>query len=423
MSDATPPITAYLTRLDTAGLVELVQELDSKAQITHDDDGGLRLVARVPHPVGELVATVRYDPAYLDGAAGAEQRAGMQAYFRRFPCPPERVEAVVAATAVLTDAVTVLYEPDQLEDTDDPRDGLVWGLAQAFDGVIFLPGMLFDKEGRVLLAAHGDVDPAARLPADAHAASPTDGAEPAAAQGEQAVDDNEVPPPSADHVARRALVLAAVAGRSMLEQMHLSGDDMTAPLARLQAWAHALGIHTEAEDDEWAHVLTPAGALTSQELINGMWRLEGLGVLAWALGIFDLPTYDALVDPDTLLLGLGLMKVEASEAVLAEPTLRDDDELDAYLDQALAVHWRLREFSLRPEALDFADFAQHCWFGPFDASWASLAGGDLALEGAAMVDAGDELLARTHSSAMERHQAIQWLRGQRARYSEVDTST
>jgi hypothetical protein len=424
---ATPPITAFLTRLDTAGLVELVQDLDPDARVEEDGQGGMRLVACVLHPAGVLSVTLQYDPEYLEGAEGAAQRRGMQEYFRRFPCDPTRISRVVAAIPVLTDAVTVQYQPDQLEDMDDPRDGLVWGLAKRFDGVVFLPGVLFDAEGRVLLSAAGEVDADAALPADAPEpqAPLADDAEADLAwvDEEDGEDDEAVPPPAADRVARRAVVLAGVAARSMLEQMHGAGEDMRGSLARLQAWLGALGVRDEAEDDEWAHVHTALGALDPQDAINGMWRLEGLGVLAWALGRFDLPRYDTLVDPDAVLLGLGLMDVAAARALLDTPELIDDDVLDAFADQALAVHWRLREHSLRPEPLDLTDFAERCWFGPIDASWAELADGDLALEGSAVGAASDDARGRVHSSALERHQAILWLRGQRARYSAIDTAT
>ena len=34
--------------------------------------------------------------------------------------------------------------------------------------------------------------------------------------------------------------------------------------------------------------------------------------------------------------------------------------------QLLGLHWRLRDFTLRPQALDFQAFARDCWFGPLD---------------------------------------------------------
>ena len=57
---------------------------------------------------------------------------------------------------------------------------------------------------------------------------------------------------------------------------------------------------------------TETGSLDRRALIDGTWRSEGLGVLAWALGARDLPAHDQIVDP---------YEVANSVLFLAEDTL------------------------------------------------------------------------------------------------------
>ena len=165
--------------------------------------------------------------------------------------------------------------------------------------------------------------------------------------------------------------------------------------------------------------------MTPQESVNATWRLEGLGVLAWALQLFEMPQYDTLVDVNDLFPAIGFLNTDGVQDVLsnAATQLRPSDELDEFSAQMLALHWRVRDYSLRPQAMNFREFGENCWFGPIDVSWAQLVDDDLAIEGTAISKASEELVSRTQSLAMERHLAINWLQGWSEIYSETDTST
>jgi hypothetical protein len=80
------------------------------------------------------------------------------------------------------------------------------------------------------------------------------------------------------------------------------------------------------------------------------------------------------------------------------------------------------DFTLLPEAMDFAAFARDCWFGPMDLGPFTLIDGDLALSGHAIGDAPEDLVDVVSSAAMERHKAINWLTSGGV-YSETDTPT
>jgi hypothetical protein len=92
-------------------------------------------------------------------------------------------------------------------------------------------------------------------------------------------------------------------------------------------------------------------------------------------------------------------------------------------NRLFALHWRLRNYTLRPEILDFANFARTCWFGPLDLTGLPLADGDLAISGNRLDRATPDEFSRTHSVAQERHQAANWLWEGPDRYSEASVAT
>jgi len=73
--------------------------------------------------------------------------------------------------------------------------------------------------------------------------------------------------------------------------------------------------------------------------------------------------------------------------------------------------------------LDFAEYARTCWFGPLDISGLPLIDGDLGLRGERIDRAPDEVFSSAHSTAQERHQAVNWLREGPERYSEASVAT
>lgn len=92
-------------------------------------------------------------------------------------------------------------------------------------------------------------------------------------------------------------------------------------------------------------------------------------------------------------------------------------------DHLFAFHWRMRDFLIRPQKMDFVEFSRNCWFGSFDLSKFQVVKGDLALGGVRIDKAGPEAVGKASSTAMERHTAINWLLGESELYSETDTST
>jgi hypothetical protein len=163
--------------------------------------------------------------------------------------------------------------------------------------------------------------------------------------------------------------------------------------------------------------------LDERDQVNSTWRLEGLVVLAWALRRFEMPPHDQLVELNPLWKSLGFLDAKAAKSLLAKPTLRPRQEISTLRNRLFALHWRLRNFHIKPEVMDFADFARTCWFGPLDVTGLPLIKGDLALRGHRLDRAPPDLLSSAHSAAQERHQAANWLWEGPERYSEASVAT
>lgn len=234
-------------------------------------------------------------------------------------------------------------------------------------------------------------------------------------------DSIEPVPPSAERVAARALVLIAVTCRSSLE------EDAQLPEAehlrqQILAWLYSSGIDREIEDRE-RHILTaPLGALDRRTAIDASWDGEAAAVLAWALGKYTLPRYDRVVSSPDVGKALGFLEAAASNA-LASPRLRRNPEIERFREKMFALHWRLREYSISRERLDFATLARVARFGPLDIEGLDLIGGDLALDGLGLLDAAEDRWRECLSIASERHRAANWLAGFESVYSEVTADT
>src|SRR5262249_26438884 len=109
--------------------------------------------------------------------------------------------------------------------------------------------------------------------------------------------------------------------------------------------------------------------------------------------------------------------------LIAGSELRSAEQLADYQTHALMVHWRLRDFSVRPVAMDFVAFSKKSWIGEFDLGPFPIVNNDMALGANPLTHADPELVNACQSSAMERHLAINWLFGYSQIYSETDTST
>lgn len=156
-------------------------------------------------------------------------------------------------------------------------------------------------------------------------------------------------------------------------------------------------------------------------VVDALWRGESLGTLLWALTLAELPPYDTPFDYDALV----------AERI-DKPHLRSEAEIERARDTAQLWHWRARTTLLRAEgsvALPrrwqsfeqlIAATAMHGFesgllpaplrgdFRAFDAVYRNLTPSQHAV---------------THSIALERHHALNWLCGLGTTWEDVPTDT
>lgn len=281
-----------------------------------------------------------------------------------------------------------------------------FAMARRTGGFVFDGAAFVDGEDTVLAG------PPPALPAisDAEDASPS---------ADEPVDAPV--PADANGVRIRAWALMAVIQRAFLEDPSITVAEFAEHHADLSRWIAERGLGQAFDIDELNLLNTPQGALDSQRASNATWLTEGLGVLGWALGVAELRSHDEEFDLFALHDTLGFL--DDVPPALDPPRLRPRAELEHTRGQLLAIHWRLREYRLRPGPLDFKRVAARLSFGDSNLDGITLAGGDLAVHGRPIDSAPPDAVQHIASIALERHRAIEWVADSTKAYADVDTST
>ncbi|HEY4528798.1 MAG TPA: DUF4272 domain-containing protein [Luteimonas sp.] len=227
--------------------------------------------------------------------------------------------------------------------------------------------------------------------------------------------------PDAATVLRRALVLFSVAARAAMET-DAARADAAQWQARMLGWVERTGLEAALEPDESRLLRASPGSLAEAETRDASWRAEGVYVLAWALGGHPPLGHDRLADPNDLAGPIGFLDEDALSRPDA-PSLRADHEIDGFLARQLAVHWRLREYTLRPGPMDFAAVVANGGWARLDIDEAALLDRDLAIDGDTIDRAEPDAIVRCTSIASERHRAASWLAGADPVYSRVENIT
>jgi hypothetical protein len=234
-------------------------------------------------------------------------------------------------------------------------------------------------------------------------------------------DDYDPRPPDAVRVAARALVLAAVCCRALIERdAHKPGcEEMR---QRILPWLEEVGAISEAEPEELELVSAHFGTVDDKTIRDASWRSEGMVVLAWALGATDLPGVHEPCEPSSVANGLGFFG-ERDLAALHRPRLRDFTEIENWADSYLTLHWRLRQFSLARERVDLVRYVSTCNWAALSLEHLQIRDKDLAIDGVRIDQAEYKIFRQSLSIAQERHQAFNWLLGFEPVYSQVTTDT
>ncbi|MBS2027995.1 MAG: DUF4272 domain-containing protein [Deltaproteobacteria bacterium] len=221
--------------------------------------------------------------------------------------------------------------------------------------------------------------------------------------------------PSPGRIAARALTLCAVIARAYLEEA--AHDPHTEQLRKqMLAWLQQLDLMDELTQAERKLMERPVGRLSQREQADASWLCEGLSVLAWALGRFELPLPDSEIDPRRVVESLGFL-TDGAQALLTLPLLRPEEELATAEARLVLVRERLVAFSQTREPVSLELLAKGAELGPLVLSGVPLADGDLRIDGKPLAQCEEDRWNEALDAATERARSISWLCGSGERYS------
>ena len=222
-------------------------------------------------------------------------------------------------------------------------------------------------------------------------------------------------PPDGKRVARRSLVLAATVCRGHLDSAPADPEARSLH-ARLTEWVSSVGIEDEMEPPEEAILRASLGELTPQQCFDATWAVEGLAVLAWALGQSSLPKHDEKADPYEVTDAVGFLADDAAEFATTA-SLRSKNELEACRELLYAIHCRLREMARKGHRIDFDKWIEPEWLALLKIDEPRLViEDDLAIHDQPLSRIDKHTLWLCESIIRERHRAAIWLIGEHPAY-------
>ena len=369
---------------------------------------------------------IKFDRQWCSPPNWPQQLDGLQNYIRSFQLSPERRGYAAQLASEFEFALGVVAEPE-ISSGDDPRLEVITAVAQEMEATIFTPGALLNSRFYAFATQEGEQDDDVELPAIKGIPTPIAAvandlaAVEVAGHGDLGDGDFTWEAPTSDRVVRRLFALQAIAARGLLDMNLAHGNTPAYDLQQLLQWWEALELTAELDPSEQRLLYTEEGKLPEQDVINSVWRLEGLVVLAWALQLAEIPPYDEVVHTDELMQSLCFLDVAGSREMIDEAKLQSQEQLEQYNADIFAFHWRMVDFRIRPQPHDFAEV--RIGPQPFDLSWARLRDGDLEIGQQAIAEADSEHVQMAMSIAAERHTAANWLLGEDPIYSRVTPST
>ncbi len=290
-------------------------------------------------------------------------------------------------------------------------------VARLIDGIFVIPAGVLDCESREILTAAGKSNPDAQLPVIPEFPAGVEDDEPQ----EEAFESGDHEPPTARRVAERMYTMLAVAYRGVLD-INQERPERQVRLTQLGDWFWTLEVGHELEEYERYILDQPLGDISREHAQQLSQQFESVLVLAWSLGLVDLPAHDHFVQAKKLADVLGMLR-EDTRFVIDSAELRSELDLRAAADRLMAVHWRLREYELTPRPVDFEGMCRDAWFGPIDLGSLPTIEGDLAIAGQPITRADPAIRIRTQIAIQHRHRAINWVCGHHPVFSRVDIST
>lgn len=230
-------------------------------------------------------------------------------------------------------------------------------------------------------------------------------------------------PPSAQEVAYRSFVLKHIIRYAC--NLRAAGDAAPKELDELRAEAvDALEPFVESiSEDERFFLICPAVELPQEQMLAAISRIDALRMLVWAVGLrSEVPAYDTFADMSLLDISNHLI----SDEFLAKVRLRPAAEIERQRAAAELWHWRSRTRQLLetgdappippgmsqlgvrsyPDLIRWT-VEQTLREGMIDATY----DGDFAAYGRPYRDLTLSEWQRVRQTTVERHYALNWLRG------------
>lgn len=167
--------------------------------------------------------------------------------------------------------------------------------------------------------------------------------------------DWKVEPPSPGDAAGRLFCLMCIGARAYFEgEMASAGTETEKAEARtkaadLMAWLEREQVMPRFSAQERPLMGRPVGSWTERERVNGSWRVESAGVIAWSLGLLGMiPPFDKEFRP------LDIMDVipqagEPTAHFLETAAYRSEDEVDEAREIAELWLWRSRTTQIQAD--------------------------------------------------------------------------
>jgi hypothetical protein len=387
---------------------EQMRALAGEADFTLQQSGdGRRFVYRWP----DLTVTVnempsREVPRHLDGFCGYVHHI----YNGK---PDERGEQILDRIRYSRLVAGVVIEPKR--DEEGCAEGILGAMAYGLHALMFCGSALYDRDSRLILAPDGSYD------AEADVLGPV--AEQIRDRVQVKLPEREPYQPTPAQEARYRRVLAELESRkvpSLSGALFIDDDEETilrepAEVARRLLVLSAVTYRADGGNRQkavalvernnlWEHVTPQERRLLEPDEVDSglartlLWRLEGLWVLAWALGKLELPWPAGFCDVPQLNTILG--DCESRNDFVKGAVLRPKAEILDALQLTLLQHWAVRDAFIHQREI------------PVDLDWSN--------ESEMMPVRG----CPTTGVVAERHHALNWLvRFGDADWDDVDTPT
>jgi hypothetical protein len=223
--------------------------------------------------------------------------------------------------------------------------------------------------------------------------------------------NHKVKGPSAERVHRRALALAYLACRAMID-----ADPRAEGMAdSILTSVRKAGLHDAFEPCECRLLHAPFGTITDVERVGTSWLVEGVAVLAWALGKVEPPAFATKCASAPVSIALGMFR-PGTKKTLSEAAFRDADEIESLALSYLALNWRIGKHIESPEKLDFAAQIKHPDGLHLLVDGLELRDGDLTIDGLELSQLSEARFCEVFTIIRERFNAFKWLQGYASLY-------